>query len=145
MFCLRDQKIDFMLAHQPHTHTLAQTRKCMQMPQRFKFQSGCGTVSDSARQRRTRGESIPHRHPLATWYMTRKNDPKDHPNHNPISRCVVFSSATAPHNPLISLREILSSFADRNFSLACQLAFVTLGRSCSRQSFGKTFRRSFRE
>ena len=48
---------------------------------------------------RTRGESIPHRHPIATWYITLKNFTCGHLFYHLISRFLASSGRSAPRPP----------------------------------------------
>ena len=48
---------------------------------------------------RTRGESIPHRHPIATWYITLKNFTCGHLFYHLISRFLAISGRSAPRPP----------------------------------------------
>ena len=67
---------------------------------------------------RTRGGIEPHRHPIATWYISLKIDHGGHPIQ--LGKCLkmVRFEATPPGPP------ILTSFAKSNLSQARQLAFV---------------------
>ena len=66
---------------------------------------------------RTRGESIPHGHPFATWYVTLQNNPKSHPEHQLILEKVA-RTATPPPDPYS-----LTTFAKKNSLPACPAGF----------------------
>ena len=52
---------------------------------------------------RTRGESIPHRHPIATWYITLKKFTSVHLFYHLISRFLIRSGRSAPRPPKLTL------------------------------------------